>query len=595
MVKKDKETKTNNKPLGYYISILVILNLIFSLCLGFLLNVFKINNPILYSVFLFVLCTIISLYYIMKNKELIKNKDSDLFVYSLIIILMYFGVGALFLGLVMFFNGIRTIYSYDIFLLGLFCTLVAVFLWKKRKNLKKDGPMYLYPTKVGIKLIDYIGTKYKKTITVLAILAIISGYILMITMIFSFIEFVYIYLFKPEIVRMIKIPPVMPLVPYVPELFNIKFLKPFYFTYWIVAIACIAIFHEFAHGIVARRYGIKIKSTGFGFLGPFLAAFVEPDEKQMQRKPKYQQIAVLCAGTFTNLLLAIIFFILLFSFFTITYAPTGAMFNIYSPEVINTSSIQMIDNYPVNNLNSKDLLSIIKTNNITNDYINDNHEKENLTKVIINKKVYFIDVSLLKEQLSDNSDQVYVYKDLPAVKLGMQGVIVQINSDKITTYDGLASIMKKYKPGDNITVITKVDKEYKEYKITLGEDDTIKGKAVMGIGYIENKRSGIIGHIVEFFNFYQKSGTFYEPRYNAELILFIYNLFWWLALINLSVAIVNMMPLALFDGGRTFMLTMWGITGSKKFGEFAFKFMTYLILGALVLIMLGWAWAVFGI
>ena len=29
---------------------------------------------------------------------------------------------------------------------------------------------------------------------------------------------------------------------------------------------------------------VEIKTTGFGFLGPFLAAFVEPDEKQMQKK-----------------------------------------------------------------------------------------------------------------------------------------------------------------------------------------------------------------------------------------------------------------------------------------------------------------------
>jgi hypothetical protein len=56
-----------------------------------------------------------------------------------------------------------------------------------------------------------------------------------------------------------------------------------YFTYWIVAIALVAIFHEGFHGIFARFYNIKIKSTGFGFLGPFLAFFVEQDDKQMQK------------------------------------------------------------------------------------------------------------------------------------------------------------------------------------------------------------------------------------------------------------------------------------------------------------------------
>jgi membrane-associated protease RseP (regulator of RpoE activity) len=177
----------------------------------------------------------------------------------------------------------------------------------------------------------------------------------------------------------------------------------------------------------------------------------------------------------------------------------------------------------------------------------------------------------------------------------MKGVITQIDTEKILTYESLSDVMKKYRPNETITVTTKLDKDIKEYKLVLGEDPSTEGRAIMGIGYVNNRRSGAIGKIVEFFNFYQKPGTFYEPRFNSDLVLFIYNLFWWLALINLSVAIVNMMPLALFDGGRTFMLTMWAITGSKKFGELAFKFMTYLILGALVLIMLGWAWALYGI
>ncbi len=92
---------------------------------------------------------------------------------------------------------------------------------------------------------------------------------------------------------------------------------------------------------------------------------------------------------------------------------------------------------------------------------------------------------------------------------------------------------------------------------------------------------------------YKKSGTYYEAKFNEDLVLFIYNLFWWLALINLSVAIVNMVPMGIFDGGKMFMLTIWGITGSRRVGEFAFKFITYLLLGALAIVMIAWAFAVF--
>jgi len=142
-------------------------------------------------------------------------------------------------------------YIYDITFLVIFTALVIHFLYKRRKKLDKEGIMYLYRTKVGVKFIDYVGTKYKKTIKFLSILAVISGYFLMITMMYFLGRLIYIYLFVPEIVRAIKIPPLMPLVPYLPEVFKIDFLPSFYFTYWIIAIAVIAVFHEFAHGIVA--------------------------------------------------------------------------------------------------------------------------------------------------------------------------------------------------------------------------------------------------------------------------------------------------------------------------------------------------------
>jgi membrane-associated protease RseP (regulator of RpoE activity) len=54
-----------------------------------------------------------------------------------------------------------------------------------------------------------------------------------------------------------------------------------------------------------------------------------------------------------------------------------------------------------------------------------------------------------------------------------------------------------------------------------------------------------------------------------------------------------MWPVAIFDGGRFFMISVWAITGNKKFAMNSFKFVTYLILGSLALLMIGWFFAVF--
>jgi membrane-associated protease RseP (regulator of RpoE activity) len=417
----------------------------------------------------------------------------------------------------------------------------------------------------------------------------------MISMFYFLYKLVYVYLFNPELVKAIKIPPLMPLIPYLPEAFKIDFLPPFYFTYWIIAIAVIALFHEFAHGIVARRYNVKIITTGFGFLGPFLAAFVEPNEKQMNKKPKYQQIAILSAGVFTNFMLAIIFFLLLSGFFAAAYVPAGALFNTYTVGGVALSSITFIDGKPISDTSREGILQLIEKNSLTDDLVlGSNGNQLHLTKIVADNKNYYTTVENLKTQLGEESDMILAYEDLPAIHAGLRGTIVQIDDEKISNYEDLVRVLKRYSAGDAISVKTvdTVDgkKESLDYSISLAEGDD--GRAVIGIGYL-GSREGMLTTLTEVFNFFKQPATQYEPRFNGDFILFIYNLIWWLAVINLSVALVNMWPVGIFDGGRMFMLTVWAITGSEKAGRIAFKIATYAILGAMLLLMIGWFGAIF--
>jgi membrane-associated protease RseP (regulator of RpoE activity) len=485
-------------------------------------------------------------------------------------------------------------FIYDIGFLVLFSLFVGIFLWKRKKNLQREGIMYLYRTKVGVKFINYVGTKYKRTLRAMSFLAVISGYVLMLSMVYFLGKLIYIYFFVPEIVRAIKIPPLMPLIPYLPSLFKIDFLPPFYFTYWIIAIACIAIFHEFAHGIIAKRYGVNIKTTGFGFLGPFLAAFVEPDEKQMEKKTKFQQIAVLSAGTFVNLILALIFFLILAGFFVLAYQPAGAMFNSYATGIVTISGISMIDGIDIDNPTKESLLEIIEENNFTDDLVlGTNGNQMNLTKVVANGDKYYITIDNLKQQLEVQEEFVALFVDMPAINVGLRGVIIQIEDEEIKTTEDVSLVLGNLNPRDEITVTTRDSEEILTYTFELGEHPQDPSRAMLGIGYQGAQSGGIAGTVSDVFNFFKKPATAYTPRFNADIILFIYNLIWWLALINLSVALINMWPVAIFDGGRMFMLTVWAITGSEKVGKIAFKIMTYLILAALVGLMFGWFAAIF--
>ena len=59
-------------------------------------------------------------------------------------------------------------------------------------------------------------------------------------------------------------------------------------------------------------------------------------------------------------------------------------------------------------------------------------------------------------------------------------------------------------------------------------------------------------------------------------------------IINLLVALFNMMPLGMLDGGRFFYLMVLGIFGSEKIAKGAYKVATYLILFMFVLMMFFW-------
>jgi membrane-associated protease RseP (regulator of RpoE activity) len=476
---------------------------------------------------------------------------------------------------------------YDLSFLALFTLFVVIFLYKKRKELKKEGIIYLYRTKWGIELIDHIGTKYKKTLNFLKYISITIGYFLMGIMIYLLGKTVYLYVKYPQFTEQFKAPPLAPIIPYFPRLFGMKqFFPEFYFTYFIIAIAVVAIVHEFSHGIFSRLHKLKIKSTGIAFIGPILGAFVEPDEKKMQKLKKVPQLSILSAGVFANIIFSILFFLLLWLFFMITFVPSGATFNYYAIEGVNISLINSIGGISVYDHTSQGLIDIIDNNELSSDLIFElDGNSTNLTKITANNKTYFWEASVLKEQLKDNPDYLIFYSDMPAIKSGLKGTIIQINNEKITSYTDLSDVLKNYKPGDKTNIITRFNEDELEYNLILAEHTQEKDKPMIGVVNIPVKST-----LEDSVSFFKEPFTEYRP--NGEFLVFIYYLLFWLFLLNLLVAMFNMLPFASLDGGRFFYLTVWGITKNEKFAAGAYKWSFRIILFSFILLMVVWLWRI---
>jgi membrane-associated protease RseP (regulator of RpoE activity) len=457
-------------------------------------------------------------------------------------------------------------FIYDIAFLIVFGLFLVVFLYSRRKKLTREGPLYLYKTQVGIKIINYIGKKFEKPLKVASYLVIATGYALMIYMSYLLVKSVEIFL-KPENVQAIKIPPLAPLIPYLPQLFQVTWLPPFYFTYWIIALAVVAVSHEFSHGIFARLYNIKIKSTGFGFLGPFLAAFVEPDEKKMTKLKKNQQITILSAGTFANCIMALLFIVLGFLFFKLAFIPSGVIFNTYSFDVVNVSQIDSM---------GKQVLI-------------DFGGGLNLTEIHINNKTFFANT---KDALNlTGKSFIYAFDNSPALNAGLKGVIVKLNGDQVKDNSNLRAQISAFSPGDQIILTTLYNNSQKDYTIILASNPLNKTKPYVGIAVLPQAQ-GMMSKVRAALTFFKDSNTYYQGRFGNDFALFIDNLLWWIVLINVSVALVNMLPLSIFDGGRVFYLTML-IFFKEKTAKRLFKAATYLIIGIFALLMVLWAMAYF--
>jgi len=79
---------------------------------------------------------------------------------------------------------------------------------------------------------------------------------------------------------------------------------------WIILIFS-AIIHEFSHGAMLRTLKAKVKSMGFILAGFFpLGAFVEPDDKELDKKKNRSVIRMLSAGPTSNVIIAIVFILI---------------------------------------------------------------------------------------------------------------------------------------------------------------------------------------------------------------------------------------------------------------------------------------------
>ena len=188
-----------------------------------------------------------------------------------------------------------------------------------------------------------------------------------------------------------------------------------------------------------------------------------------------------------------------------------------------------------------------------------------------------------------DKERVVLYDNAPAINARLNGAILDINGNKILSVEDLGKELGKYEPGETVNVKTKTNNETINYKVILGENPENPDSSWLGVGFLNKNNGGVMAKIFGVVSV-KELNVYYEPRI-GEFGWFVYHLLWWLIIISFSVALVNMLPMGIFDGGRFFYLTVLLITKSEEKAKKSFKWMTYLFLLIISALMIFWAYA----
>ncbi len=189
-----------------------------------------------------------------------------------------------------------------------FYTFIVVLVYLNRRKFEFEGKIIaLYKTSLGIKYMKVFAGRYPRLLAFLGVFGIYVGFIGMFLML-GMIGF--------GLYQLISMPDMPPLFQPVLPGFELPGGLKIPLVQGLMALFVVVVVHEFAHGVISKLYNIRIKSSGFAMIGPIPAAFVEPDEKKLERAPYKHQMSMYAAGPFSNVLLAlVIVFVLLLAGF----------------------------------------------------------------------------------------------------------------------------------------------------------------------------------------------------------------------------------------------------------------------------------------
>ncbi len=443
----------------------------------------------------------------------------------------------------------------------LFIIIIAVLLFRDRRNVRREGGIFfLRRTQRGKKFLTSLGSRHKKFWKQLGNIAILSGFVMSVWM-------TWMMAVQLQLIASGAVPKeasggiLLPSLTGEPMLGRGFILVPFW--YYIIALSVILVAHEGMHAMLGITAKVKLKSIGWGLLAVLPLGFVEPDEKQVEKKKSMEQLRFFAAGSFGNFIVAGVSLLLLAFAFNPMFASNGVFYRAlvagHPAEQANmTGYIIGIDGYAINSTeNLSKALEIIgpnKTVAITTVNITENGSEG------------------LKFTLETVPEPEPQFK--PGIFTGAFALLEYMIPGAIDfAANPLWAPQKRdwYSIKHDISMWTYLGNSY----------PALRQRAIDNIEFLQAKllqhpRRGYIGIA------YTGNVQGLKPGYEAfsESISFFGGLLYWLFLLNFGVGAFNLLPMKPLDGER-----MWRLVLQRFAKKKAAKIMNYVSIAILFLIL----------
>ncbi len=432
----------------------------------------------------------------------------------------------------------------------IFVIILIGIVYKDRKKFTRDSIFLLRKTQTGRNFLTKLSGRFPRfwkhlgTVGVIvSILGSIYGFVLLLNL---FVKSLFAERAVGGMAILLPTPTASPVI--APGVLGVPF------WYWIISIALLVIVHEGSHGIQSLIAKVPLKSLGWGILLIIPLAFVEPDEKVLQRKKSLPQLRVFGAGSFANFVLAGLILVILALVSSNIMVASGVQYyglmqNYSAFENNMTGKIVSLNGIPVTN--DKDLSDALEITGVgkTVQIITFNGSSEN---------VYEIETRTPPEyEYVPNFDE--------NVMIGMEHIIPGITDISESFGESLNSIggAEVYESWSSLNMQIKKWEYIKENYPALWYRADFRLRE-LNVKLMERSEPGYIGiyGVSVDYEVIDSLKPYEEP------ILFSNGLLFFVFLINLGVGIANMLPVKPLDGGR-----MWEII-FRRFSKRHYKVMT---------------------